>query len=248
MLRVKKGYNSPNFEHRPPGTAIDTIIIHYTEMLSCEAAIERLCDVEAGVSSHYIISKTGDIFNLVDEQNRAFHAGESYWDGREKVNDFSIGIELDNNGKETFEEPLMKSLIALCHDIKKRHRIKYVLGHSDVAPQRKKDPGRLFDWSLLAKEDIGLYPQKKLSTQSHVSASKEKSLGSRLRGNDNLIEIQQKLQAFGYKIDLTGIFDLQTENVVKAFSDHFYPDIINNKIDQIFVKILDELLHIKCSL
>jgi len=200
--------NSPNFDLRPPSTLIDTIIIHHTKMADYISALKRLCNPEAKVSAHYLINKQGEIFSLVPEENRAWHAGVSFWRGREKVNDFSIGIELDNNGEEEFSKELMKSLLDLCKGIIKRNPIdKFnVIGHSDVAPGRKDDPGILFDWSILAKHNIGVMPKGKLITKI-----------------PDLKTIQQLLCAYGYKIDITNQKDQQTLDVMKAFNEHFNP-------------------------
>ena len=149
---------SPNFDKRPTDVVIDTIIIHHTKMKDDISALNRLCNKEDGVSAHYLINKQGEIFSLVPDHLRAWHAGASYWRGREKVNDFSIGIELDNNGEEEFSEPLMNSLIKLCHELMDIHPIDpfNIIGHSDIAPGRKDDPGRLFNWRLLADNKIGI--------------------------------------------------------------------------------------------
>lgn len=138
---------SPNFNDRK-GQAISFLIIHYTAMDSAEAAIQRLCDPKTEVSSHYVVAKDGVIYRLVDEENRAWHAGISSWDGHSDLNSSSIGIEIDNNGEEPFNKVQMDVVIALCRDIIARRKIRtfYVIGHSDIAPDRKEDPGQLFDW------------------------------------------------------------------------------------------------------
>lgn len=198
--------NSPNYDQRPNNTIIDTIIIHHTKMPDYISALKRLCDPEAKVSAHYLINKQGEIFLLVADDLRAFHAGVSYWRGREKVNDFSIGIELDNNGEEEFSSELMNSLIELCHKLINSYPIdKFnVIGHSDVAPGRKDDPGALFDWVLLAQNNIGVMPEK--------SGAKE---------IPDIKIIQTSLAKYGYKIEITGQKDQQTLNVMKAFNEHF---------------------------
>lgn len=154
-MKINSQIKSKNYNDRP-APLIDTIVIHYTGMKTLETAIKRLCDEEAKVSCHYLIDRQGNVFYMVDEKYRAWHAGVSKWDGRENVNDFSIGIELENKGHEfgyePFTEPQMLSLIDLCKSIKTRHNIKHIVGHSDIAPDRKQDPGELFDWNRLKKE------------------------------------------------------------------------------------------------
>ena len=156
---------SPNCGERNAGGRIDMLVLHYTGMQSAGAALARMCDPAAKVSAHYCIDEDGNIFRLVDEDRRAWHAGVSYWRGRADVNARSIGIELVNPGHEfgyrEFPEPQMAALIALCGDVLSRHAIapRNVVGHSDIAPSRKTDPGELFDWQRLAGEGIGLWPE-----------------------------------------------------------------------------------------
>ena len=148
---------SPNFDERPKGTKINSIIIHYTGMKTFEEAYKKLCDKSSKVSSHYLIGRDGRIINLVDEKYRAWHAGVSRWKGIDNLNNNSIGIELENPGHEfgyiSFSKKQMDALILLCKEIKKRYDIKaeWVLGHSDISPGRKLDPGEKFDWKTIRK-------------------------------------------------------------------------------------------------
>ena len=156
---------SPNFNDRPEGVPIDMLVIHYTGMRSAKAALTRMCDPAAEVSAHYMVDEAGDIVALVAEDKRAWHAGLSFWRGETNVNGRSIGIELANPGHEfgyrPFPEAQMAALIELAKGILARWPIpaRNVVGHSDVAPRRKQDPGELFDWRRLAAEGIGLWPQ-----------------------------------------------------------------------------------------
>jgi len=155
---------SPNQEPRPQGTVIDMLVIHYTGMQTGRAALERMCDPEAKVSAHYMIEEDGRLFQLVPEEARAWHAGVSYWRGNRDINSRSIGIELVNPGHEfgyrPFPEAQMAALIALAQGILGRHAIpaRNVVGHADVAPTRKQDPGELFDWQRLAEAGVGQWP------------------------------------------------------------------------------------------
>ena len=148
---------SPNFDERPKGVKINSIIIHYTGMKTFDDAFKRLCDKSSKVSSHYLIGRDGRIINLVDEKNRAWHAGVSHWKGIDNLNDISIGIELENPGHEfgyiSFSKKQMSSLVLLCKKIKNKYNIKadWVLGHSDVSPNRKLDPGEKFNWNLIKR-------------------------------------------------------------------------------------------------
>jgi N-acetylmuramoyl-L-alanine amidase len=154
---------SPNHDDRG-GAAIDMLVLHYTGMTSGAAAINRLCDPAAKVSAHYTIDEDGTVYAHVPEARRAWHAGVSYWAGGDNINSRSIGIEIVNPGHEfgyrTFPEAQIAALIELCTGILSRHPIppSRVLGHSDVAPARKEDPGELFPWPCLAKVGIGLWP------------------------------------------------------------------------------------------
>ncbi|UPY38200.1 N-acetylmuramoyl-L-alanine amidase [Sediminicoccus sp. KRV36] len=156
---------SPNTEPRPDDTAIDTLILHYTGMRTGEEAIARLRDPAAIVSAHYVVEEDGGIFRLVPEGLRARHAGISHWRGRSALNANSIGIEIVNPGHEWgyrhFPAMQMAALADLCLDILARHPIppRNVVGHSDVSPDRKQDPGELFDWEGLAANGIGLWPR-----------------------------------------------------------------------------------------
>lgn len=156
---------SPNFNDRPDGVPVDMLVIHYTGMQSAEAALSRMCDPAAEVSAHYMIDEAGKVFALVDEEKRAWHAGLSSWRGESAINSRSIGIELVNPGHEfgyrSFPEAQMTALIELAKSILARWPIppRNVVGHSDVAPRRKQDPGELFDWRRLADQGIGLWPE-----------------------------------------------------------------------------------------
>ena len=163
-MDVDAGCKSPNFNART--MPVDMVLIHYTGMETAEKALERLCDKSSEVSAHYLIDRTGHIFSLVSEDNRAWHAGVSFWRGEKDQNSRSIGIELENKGHEfgyeSFSQIQIGALIRLIKDIMKRHNIKFVMGHSDVAPSRKQDPGELFPWKTLAENGIGVYTEEYL--------------------------------------------------------------------------------------
>jgi len=157
-------YPSPNHEPRPAGVPVDMLVLHYTGMKDGRAALRRLCDPAAKVSAHYLIEEDGTVFALVEEDRRAWHAGAGSWRGHDDVNARSIGIELVNPGHEfgyrAFPEAQMEALAELVPDILARHPIprRNVVGHADVAPERKEDPGELFDWEWLAARGIGAWP------------------------------------------------------------------------------------------
>jgi N-acetylmuramoyl-L-alanine amidase len=158
---------SPNHGTRINPARIDMLVLHYTGMTSAEAALERLCDPGAKVSAHYVVEEHGRTWRLVPETRRAFHAGRSCWEGESDLNAVSIGIEIVNPGHEwgyrAFPEAQMVSVERLCLELMSRHPIPphRVVGHSDIAPDRKSDPGELFDWPRLAAAGIGIWPPAK---------------------------------------------------------------------------------------
>jgi len=156
---------SPNHARRGEPARIDMLVLHYTGMANAAAALDRLCDPAARVSAHYLVEENGTIWRLVSDERRAFHAGRSCWAGENDLNHVSIGIEIVNPGHEwgyrPFPEEQMTAVERLCHDLISRYSIPRhrIVGHSDVAPDRKSDPGELFDWPRLARAGIGLWPQ-----------------------------------------------------------------------------------------
>ena len=149
---------SPNCGPRRGGLRPHLIVLHHTAMESAEAALDRLCDPSAAVSAHYLICGNGRVLQLVEEDQRAWHAGVGEWAGQDDINSRSIGIELDNRGDHPFSEPQMRALEALMPGIMARHGIapEGVIGHSDMAPGRKTDPGPRFDWARLARLGLAL--------------------------------------------------------------------------------------------
>jgi N-acetylmuramoyl-L-alanine amidase len=152
---------SPNFGPRRGGETPSLVVLHYTAMSDAAAALERLCDPAAEVSAHYLIGVDGTLWRLVDEAHRAWHAGAGSWAGAGDVNSRSIGIELDNDGRSPFPEPLMTTLERLLTDIMARWEIppEGVIAHSDMAPDRKSDPGARFDWRRLARGGLAKWPE-----------------------------------------------------------------------------------------
>lgn len=147
---------SPNFGLRRGDARPELIVIHHTAMKSCDAALERLCDPASEVSAHFLISEKGEVFQMVEEHARAWHAGQGSWKGITDVNSHSIGIELDNYGNTAFSESLLVALENLLQELLKRHNIvpDGVIGHSDMAPGRKFDPGPHFDWKRLEQKGL----------------------------------------------------------------------------------------------
>lgn len=157
---VHREVPSPNWDERT--LPVSMVVLHYTGLPTAQEALERMCDPQAKVSAHYMIDEDGTVTRLVDEDKRAWHAGRSYWRGISDINSASVGIELVNPGHEwgyrPFPEAQMEALIPLLAAILDRHGIDpaNVVGHSDVAPARKDDPGELFDWKLLGRYGLAL--------------------------------------------------------------------------------------------
>lgn len=219
-----------NYEERPKGAKPNIILIHYTGMQTALAALDRLSDPESKVSAHYLILEDGDIHEIVSEDKRAWHAGVSYWRGETDINSYSIGIEMVNPGHEfgykSFPKSQMESLLGLCKEIKTRWDIEHVLGHSDVAPERKQDPGELFDWEYLASHGVGLWPN---ITDEDI---REANVLSR-----NDFEALRLLALFGYNPMAASL------DVVTAFHRHYFPDRFKkNKEDQICEEGIARLL------
>ena len=197
--------SSPNFDDRK-GREISMIILHYTGMKSAEEALDRLTNKESGVSSHYTIDEDGTIYQHVNEKDRAWHAGVSCWRNTRDINAVSIGIEIVNPGHNheyrDFTETQIEAVRKLCLDIKVRHEIEDVLAHSDVAPDRKQDPGELFPWQHLAEAGVGEWPV--VSDEDMVKA--------------NGINIGQALRDLGYDA-------VKGNNMLIAFQRHYVPEV-----------------------
>ena len=236
---------SPNHEPRPSGVPLDMLILHYTGMRSSAGALQRLCDVTAKVSSHYMIDEEGRLLRLVAEDRRAFHAGVSYWRGGRDINSRSIGIELVNPGHEYGYRPFppiqMHVLTVLAREIMARHAIApaRVLGHSDVAPTRKKDPGELFDWRGLALAGVGLWPSdlEEEPPPGPIVIPPDKPCAAAR-------EFQDKLAAYGYETPRTETIDEATRLVITAFQRHFRPGRIDGQVDGETLARLDRLLDL----
>ncbi len=207
---------SPNFDARTK--VPDMIVLHYTGMQTGEAALARLCDPEAKVSSHYLVEEDGRIFRLVAEERRAWHAGVSFWKGEEGVNHASIGIEIVNPGHEfgyrAFPEAQVAAVIALVADIRTRWEIEdsRIIGHSDVAPARKQDPGELFPWKRLAEAGHGVWAEADPAPGEPLSEGAE---------GVGVFALQAGLTRLGYDCAPTGKFDQNTREVVLAFQRHW---------------------------
>jgi N-acetylmuramoyl-L-alanine amidase len=233
---------SPTHDERKDGRAPDIILLHYTGMQSPQEALKRLCSPDSKVSAHYFVFEDGRIVQSVPESRRAWHAGISHWAGETDINSASIGIEIANPGHDfgypDFPKRQIAAVIALCKGIIARRSIppKRVLGHSDVAPSRKRDPGEKFPWRLLHDSGVGEWV-----TPSRISDKGPSfTLGQE---NDDIRGLQMALADFGYGIEVTGRFDEATRDVVTAFQRHFRPAKIDGVADGSTLRTLHKLLQ-----
>ena len=220
---------SPNQDQRPTGAAIDMLVLHYTGMKTADEALARLCDPGAKVSAHYTVGTDGRVFFHVPEERRAWHAGVSYWAGQTNVNACSVGIELVNPGHEfgyvPFAQAQIAALIDLARGILSRHPIppNRVLGHSDVAPARKTDPGELFPWQHLAEFGIGAWPNPVSPRRGGAEAQQALKVGA------DSTDVAGRLARYGY--GLPPYTDVSLESVITAFQRHFRPSAVNGRWD-----------------
>jgi N-acetylmuramoyl-L-alanine amidase len=217
---------SPNFDARvgPP----DMMVLHYTGMVSGEAALGRLTDPQARVSAHYLVEEDGRVFALVPEERRAWHAGQSFWRGQTNINGASIGVEIVNPGHDLgyrpFPEAQLAAVIDLLADVRSRWTIpdERILGHSDVAPRRKIDPGELFPWKRLADAGHGLWVEPAPAP------------GVPLAAGDSGLEVlilRSALARLGYDCPRAGDYDGDLDAIVRAFQRHWRPDRVDGVAD-----------------
>lgn len=216
---------SPNHGPRADGAGVELLILHYTGMPTAASALDRLCDPAAQVSAHYTVDEDGTVYAHVPEDRRAWHAGVSRWRGRGDVNSRSIGVEIVNPGHAFGYRPYpaaqMRAVAALCRAIVGRHGIAPadVIGHSDIAPDRKEDPGELFDWRRLASEGLGIWPE--------VRAEDDGPAGE--------AEVAALLGRYGY--------DAAAPRALLSFQRHFHPEAMTGEADMETVRRLRALVR-----
>lgn len=210
---------STNFSNRALDTKINSIVLHYTGMNNCNEALSRMCDPIFEVSAHYCIDRNGDIYQLIEEKKKAWHAGKSYWREQEGLNENSIGIELVNKGHEwgyeEFTNRQIESAIELCQNIMNRHNIdqRNIVGHSDIAPDRKEDPGEYFPWIRLSNECIGLWHDKNVDSSEY---------DDHIYTVGEIIKAKKELAHIGYFVHPTDSLDKQFILVLTAFYRRFF--------------------------
>ncbi len=227
MSLVIRELPSPNHDERPPGTPVDMLILHYTGMQTARAAIEQLRNPDKAVSSHYVVDEDGEILRLVPEARRAWHAGVSFWRGHTALNGRSVGIEIVNPGHEwgyrDFPVLQLSAVLDLCLAILSRHPIpqRNVIAHSDVAPDRKQDPGERFDWQALARHGVGLWPDD----------VPDLGTGAAVRDAVGLRPVRSALATIGYGVAPEGPMDPPLATVLRAFQRHWRPEAVTGEAD-----------------
>jgi len=240
-LKLRKIY-SPSFDSKPrKSNQIRFLILHYTGMKSEKSAIQRLSKIQSEVGTNYFIKKNGEIIIMVPDLYTAWHAGISQWGKYKFLNKNSIGIEISNPGHRfgyvNFSKKQIKSLVKLVKILIKKYRIKkdYILGHSDIAPDRKKDPGEKFPWKILYRNNIGIWhnlnSRKLLCFRRKAASIKETRL------------FMKQLKKFGYpcKSIIVKKKMKYKKLLVKAFQRRFRPELINGNIDQESLLIINNL-------
>ena len=239
---------SPNFGHRHDGRAIDAIVLHYTGMSTGEAAEDWLCDPASSVSSHYIVHEDGRTVQMVREADRAWHAGVGCWHGERDMNSVSVGVEIVNRGHcdwpadatsgplEPFPDAQIAAVILLCRSIMGRHAVppERVVGHSDLAPHRKRDPGEAFPWPLLAAAGIG-----RMVAPVPIAGGRFLASGD---AGEPVAALQAMLAMLGFECEPTGTYCERTEIVVRAFQRHWRPARIDGVADVSTIQTLHALL------
>ena len=237
---ASKIFPSPNHGERKDNKTINSIIMHYTGMSTAEGALKWLCNPVSSVSCHYFIFEDGRILQLVPESRRAWHAGASNWHGETDINSVSIGIEIVNQGHESgsppFPDEQIVATIKLVQDITKRWDIpqKRVLAHSDIAPLRKPDPGEMFPWGQLYEAGIGHFV-----TPEPIKSGRFFSLGDT---GAPIEALQSMLAVYGYGLAVNGVYDTQTEAVIRAFQRHYRPEKVDGVADHSTITTLHKLI------
>lgn len=241
-----EAHPSPNFNDRKH--PVDMLVLHYTGMETGQAALDRMCDASAEVSAHYMIWEDGRVVQLVGEDKRAWHAGVSSWNGEQDLNSRSIGIEIVNGGHDwplsenvlpPFPSVQIEALIELCTGILGRWDIPgaRIVGHSDIAPARKEDPGEHFPWDQLARAGIGVRPLSVSDDPATTDGALKDGphlIGRGLGPGDDkqaVSRMQGMLAEIGYTIDENGIYDDVTEAVIRAFQRRWLQDQVTGQAD-----------------
>tara|TARA_B100000989_G_C19528652_1_gene468356 strand:- start:296 stop:1030 length:735 start_codon:yes stop_codon:yes gene_type:complete len=241
QIQIYHNFKSPNFDNRQKNSKINFLVLHYTETNSLREAINILCSPKKKVSSHYLIDINGDIYNLVEEKKRAWHAGISFWRNYENLNNSSVGIEIVNSGemlKKKYPDKQIESLINLSKQIKLNHNINTsnILGHSDIAPRRKIDPGIFFPWNKLALHELGFW----------IEISEDDSVINLKLTEKEIKKFLKNLNKIGYK-EIISDYNFESNlHIINAFHRHYIPKLIEKfptKLSYIISKKILKLIQ-----
>ena len=239
---------SPNFNDRKAD--VDMIVLHYTGMESGEAALARMCDPAAEVSAHFMVWEDGRVTQLVGEDKRAWHAGAGSWQGDADLNSCSLGIEIVNGGHNVpradgslppYPEVQIQSVIALCDYLRATHIVPQtrIVGHSDIAPARKEDPGEHFPWKTLAENGLGIWPDITADIENETLL-----IGTGPQPGDKgdaVRRLQRALANIGYGIDITSTYDGPTTKAVAAFQRRWVQDRVSGNADLFTLRVLGDV-------
>ncbi len=243
---------SPSLNFNDRKQKLDVLILHYTGMEDGPSALERMQDEAAEVSAHYMVDVDGTVFQLVAEDKRAWHAGRGSWQGDEDLNSRSIGIEIVNGGHNIplpdgslppYTRVQIDAVIALCKGIVARNHIPQtrIVGHSDIAPTRKEDPGEHFPWEEFASQGIGLWPE-----QIGFAPPPEDRIVFGDKG-PKVAELQHMLKVIGYGIDVNADYDALTRDVVIAFQRRWHQAYVTGEADIVTVKLVERVAELSSN-
>jgi N-acetylmuramoyl-L-alanine amidase len=230
---------SPNFNERLH--PLDMLVLHYTGMADGPSALKKMRDPESQVSAHYMVEEDGTVFQLVAEDKRAWQAGRSWWQGDEDINSRSIGVEIVNGGHDyglpPFPDLQIAAVIELCLGILERWPIPpdRIVAHSDIAPDRKDDPGERFPWKRLAEAGVGLWPEPRAKAGEVQFGFRPDESGERVE------ELQTQLAAIGYRQPATGQLNEWTRAVLRAFQRRYRPEAVTGEPDLATLSLVGEV-------
>jgi len=239
-MKLIDTFKSPNFNERKANQQLSYLVLHYTAIVSCQEALEYMCKKKNKVSAHFLVSKKGEVFYLVDLNKEAWHAGQSYWKGLINLNSSSIGIEIDNSGHHIYNEDYhhlqIKSLCELINKLVKEYNIfpKNVLGHSDIAPFRKIDPGEKFPWKELNKKGLSYIPTINMEIAEDES-DKYKKIDNQYNKYQDVLSM---LGLIGYDTRGVKIEDQRFKLLIQAYQRHYRQSNVLGKIDKETYKLI----------
>lgn len=243
---------SPNQNDRK--FPIDMLVLHYTGMEDGPSALERMRDEAAEVSAHYMVDETGEIYQLVPEAKRAWHAGRSSWQGDEDLNSRSIGIEIVNGGHNVplvdgtlppYSLIQIDAVIELSKAIIKRHNIPQsrIVGHSDIAPSRKEDPGEHFPWEEFATRGVGVWPAQPNDAEIHEYAHSHPELVLDMEG-EAVAALQAQLLQIGYPVNSDGVYTQETADAVTAFQRRWNQVFVTGRSDPLTQMLIERVAEL----